>query len=112
MAMLVFCQLFGGALFVTFAELAFSNGLTSGLAKYAPAVNPLTVIDAGASAFRNIIPADQLHGVLQAYVVGFEHVLYLSTASIGACLIFCWGMGWKKVHKAKPKTPELEEALP
>jgi hypothetical protein len=99
MAVLVFSQLFGGALFVSLAQVIFTNGLASGLVKYAPTVVPSTVIDAGATAFRQVITAEQVPGVLKAYSSGLDHAFYLATGSAGIGLLFIWGMGWKKVSK-------------
>jgi hypothetical protein len=110
MAILVFAQLFGAALFLSFGELIFTNGLTSALATYEPSLDPNVVINAGAAAIRDVVPADQLEGVLKAYAVGVDHVFYLATGAGAACLIFCWGMGWKKVTKAVPKESEDSKA--
>jgi hypothetical protein len=101
MALVVFAQLFGGALFVSIGEVIFSTGLASGLAEYAPTVVPSTVINAGASAFRQVITTEQVPGVLKAYSSGIDHTLYLATGSVGMALLFVWGMGWKKVSQGK-----------
>jgi heme A synthase len=101
MAILVFCQLFGGALMLNFAQLAFSNSLLTALQKYAPTVDPATVIAAGATAMRQVIPADQLGGVLKAYDVGLQHVYYLTTGCAAASLFFSLGMGWRKIATKK-----------
>jgi hypothetical protein len=100
MAILVFAQLFGGSLFISLSEVLFTNGLRSGLDQYAPGVNSTAVIEAGAAAFREVVTADQLPGVLKAYSTGVDHSLYLATGSVAVALVFCWGMGWQKIKKA------------
>jgi hypothetical protein len=105
MAILVFWQLFGGALMLNFAQLVFSHSLIVALEQYAPNTDPAAVIAAGATAFRQIIPADQLQGVLKAYNVGLQHVYYLATGSAAASLLFSLGLGWRKIAiKKKPDT--------
>jgi hypothetical protein len=100
-SLLVFCQTFGGAIFLAFAQTIFSHGLDSGLAKYAPTVNAESVIEAGATAIRHVVTSEQLPGVLEAYSVAVDHAFYLSTACASAWFCFSWGMGWYSVKKKK-----------
>lgn len=106
MAIVMFSQTFGGALFLTFAETDFTNGLTKAMLTSAPNVNVETVIAAGASAIRKVVPDADLGGVLFAYNQAVQHVFYLAAGSAAATLLFCWGMGWKSVKKAKVVKPE------
>jgi hypothetical protein len=101
MSILVFCQTFGGAVFLSVAELIFSQGLISGLQEYAPTVNPEIVIKAGATAVRSVVSPANLPAVLRAYMVGIDRVFYLGTGAAGAVFLFSWGMGWKSVKKDK-----------
>lgn len=106
MALVIFSQTFGGALFLTFAETDFTNGLTKAMSTSAPNVSVETVIAAGASAVRKVVPKAELAGVLFAYNQAVQHVFYLSAGAAAATLLFCWGMGWKSVKKAKVVKPE------
>lgn len=101
MAIVVFAQTFGGALFATFAQLIFNNSLLAGLAKYAPTVNAGMVVEAGATAIRQVVKPADLLGVLQAYNVSVNHNFYLAAGASVGSFIFCWGMGWKKIEKEK-----------
>lgn len=107
MAMVIFSQLFGGALFLSFSQTAFTNGLTKYIPLYAPEVSPQTVIDAGATAVRQAVPKDALEGVLEAYSTSINHVFYLAAACAAAMFLFCWGLGWKSIKKAKKVQPEV-----
>jgi hypothetical protein len=107
MSTLIFTQTFSGALFLTFADLIFSNGLETAMPHFAPEVDVQAVIQAGATGFRTIVPAASLHAVLVAYNQAVNHVFYLLTGAGVALLIFSWGMGWKSVKKAKVVAPEV-----
>jgi hypothetical protein len=66
-SIVVFCQFFGGALFLAFAETDFSNSLSSALTEFAPGVNETLVFNAGATAAREVVTSEQLPGLLRAY---------------------------------------------
>jgi len=66
-ALVVFTQFFGSAVFIAFAQTAFTNSLGPALREYAPNVTAKFVIDTGATNLRDVIPADALEGVLMAY---------------------------------------------
>ena len=101
MSLAVFSQTFGGALFLSFAETTFSNGLTKYVPTYAPGTNAETVIQAGATAVRQSVPSTALAGVLQAYNKSINNVFYLAAGAAVATFVFCWGLGWKSIKKAK-----------
>ena len=106
MSLVVFSQNFGGALFLSFDQTTFSNGLNDALHKYAPEVDAGAVIHAGATGFRALVDKNSLDGVILAYNKAVSHVFYVAAgASVGA-FIFCWGMGWKSIKKPKVVTPE------
>lgn len=105
-ALLIFAQGFGGALFLAFAETDFTNGLTKAIKAFAPNVSAETVIAAGASAVRDVVPKADLGGAFLAYNQAIQHVFYLAAGAAAATLVFCWGMGWKSVKKAKVAKPE------
>jgi hypothetical protein len=95
MSLVIFAQTLGGALFLTFAETVFTNGLVQGLATYTPEISAQTVINAGATAVREVVPSSSLAGVLLAYDQAISHTFYLAAAAAVATFVFCWGMGWK-----------------
>lgn len=116
MSILVFCQTFGGAVFLSVAQLIFSQGLISGLEEYAPTINPEIVIKAGATAVRSVVSPADLPAVLRAYMVGIDRVFYLGTGAAGAIFLFSWGMGWRSIKKDKnvnlpAKTPAAVPAV-
>jgi hypothetical protein len=66
-AMVLFCQFFGGALFLAFADTDLSSSLKSTLPEYAPGANATSIFNAGASGLRAVVSINQLPRVLLAY---------------------------------------------
>ena len=101
MALLMFSQTFGGALFLSFSDTIFTNSLKALIPTYAPSIDATTVINAGANGIRRLISSSNLGNVLVAYAKSVDRVFYL-TASAGVCCFICtWGMGWKDIRKKK-----------
>lgn len=103
MAILTFSQTFGGSIFLAVAEVLLTAGLRNKIPEYAPNVNPETVIAAGATGFRDVVPAKDLLSVLVAYSKAIDEVFYLCAALCVVQFCFVWGMGWKNVKKGKPE---------
>ncbi|KAI0376197.1 putative MFS multidrug transporter [Hypomontagnella monticulosa] len=101
MALTMFSQNFGGALFLSFSETIFTNSLKTLIPEYAPSVDPQTVIDAGATGFRGSISSSALANVLLAYAQSVDRVFYLTAGASVACFIFAWGTGWVDIRKKK-----------
>lgn len=99
MAMIMFSQTFGGAMFLSFSDTIFTNSLKSLIPKYAPSVDPEAVIAAGATEFRNILSGNDLANVLVAYAKSVDPVFYLTAGAGVGCFVFAWGMGWKDIRK-------------
>jgi len=83
---ILFSQLFGGAIFVSAATNVFNTHLISDLTSQVPSLDPQQIIDAGASNLKSVVPADLLPAVLVAYnnavVKTFEMALILACISI------------------------------
>ncbi|KFY10184.1 hypothetical protein V491_07779 [Pseudogymnoascus sp. VKM F-3775] len=78
MSTLVFCQIFGGAVFLSVAQTIFSGGLLSALAKYAPSVDAKKVVEAGATAIKSVVKPEQVAGVIESYNHAVNRNFYLS----------------------------------
>ncbi|KAL9094341.1 MAG: hypothetical protein Q9165_003482 [Trypethelium subeluteriae] len=102
MALLMFSQAFGGALFLAFSELIFNNGLQSLIPKYAPGVNPVTVINAGGVGVRGLVSPSQLAGVLVAYSKSVDRVFYFTAGLAVVAFAASWFMGFKDVRRKAP----------
>jgi len=110
-ALVVFSQNLGGVVFLSLAEVVFSNGLRHDLASYAPEVNPEVVIVAGATAVRRVVPAASLPGVLLAYSKSFDRVMYLATGAAGGAFLFAFGMRWMSIKKVQAVKPASEQEV-
>lgn len=99
MALVTFSQSFGAAVFLSLAETVFSNSFADLISNYAPLVDGQSVIDAGATGFRNVVSGSDLAGVLTAYAESIDRVFYLAAGAGFGCFVFAWGMGWKGLKK-------------
>jgi hypothetical protein len=106
MSLAVFSQTFGGAMFLSFAQTIFSHGLVVGLKEYAPTVDAQTVVTTGATAIRNVIKAEEVAGVVEAYNLAINHNFYLGAGAAVAMFVCSWGMGWHSIKKKKVVAPE------
>lgn len=100
-ALVVFSQNLSGAVFLSLAEVIFSNQLRHELVVQAPGVDISAVISAGASAsgVRHAVPASFLPGVILAYSKSFDHVMYLATGAAVGAFLCATCMGWVRVKK-------------
>lgn len=105
-AMVVFCQNFGGVLFLTLAQVIFSNRLRHNLETYAPGVSAEAVIEAGATTFREVVEKALLGGVLVAYTKAVDDVFKMAAGAAGGALLSAFGMGWVNIKKLKEKKKE------
>ena len=104
MALTIFSQSFGAAVFLSLAETIFSNSFGNLISEYAPSVNGQSIIDAGATGFRKTVSGTNLAGVLIAYAKSIDRVFYLAAGMGVGCFVFAWGMGWKDLRKKKEIT--------
>ncbi|KAK3385784.1 putative MFS multidrug transporter [Podospora didyma] len=105
MALLVFAQTFGGAIFLTIAQSIFTDSLVSGLQAYTPTIDIERIVHAGASGFRDIISESDLPGVLLAYSDSIDKVMYLALASSVGIVAVGLGMGWHDIRKKEKPSP-------
>lgn len=101
-AAVVASQSLGGAIFLSVGNSVFQNQLqkASGANQF-PGVDIKKVIDAGATTFRHVIPADQIPAMLQVYNKALQVVFTVSIPLGGlAALISCF-MEWKSVKVNK-----------
>lgn len=101
MALIIFSQSFGAAVFLSLAETIFSNSFGNLISEYAPSINGQSIIDAGATDFRKIVSGTNLAGVLIAYAKSIDRVFYMAAGMGVGCFVFAWGMGWKDLRKKK-----------
>ncbi|KAF1829262.1 MFS gliotoxin efflux transporter glia [Decorospora gaudefroyi] len=95
---LYFFQILGGAFSISAAQSAFVNRLIHSLAVNAPGINPQKVIITGASELRAVFTAEQLPGVLQAYMDGLKAAFAVGIGMAGMAFIASFLSPWKRLY--------------
>ncbi|RMZ39131.1 MFS multidrug transporter [Aspergillus flavus] len=103
LALMTCSQTLGGAIFLAVGQVIFAQALRVKIPQHAPAVDPETVIGAGATGFRDVVSLQDLPGVLTAYAKSVDRVFYLGVGLSVAQFVFAWGVGLKNVKKDKGK---------
>jgi hypothetical protein len=96
-SVLLFAQMFGGAVFLSVAENVFENRLVSRIIAELPGVDPNVLIDAGATNIRKSVPEAQLPTVLTAYNGALMETFYIPTALCALSLIGAVATEWRSV---------------
>jgi hypothetical protein len=99
MSLVAFSQSFGGSMFLAIAQTLFNYSLTEGLRTLAPSVDATTVIQAGASGFRDVVRPEELRGVREAYNLSFTREFDLAAVTYAVMFFSAWAMGWYSVKK-------------
>ncbi|CAK7223719.1 hypothetical protein SBRCBS47491_005303 [Sporothrix bragantina] len=100
--LLSFGQNFGGAIWLTVANSVFDNTLKKQLLQNAPGINPEVVIAAGATAFREVVPAASVPSVILSYANSVDRVFYMAVGLTVASFFCTFGLGWVDIRKHKP----------
>ncbi|KAJ0107115.1 hypothetical protein J7T55_014643 [Diaporthe amygdali] len=98
MSTLIFAQNMITSVLNSVASTVFNSGLRTQIPRYAPSIDPETVIEAGASRIRDVVPASELRHVLMGYVRAVDQVYYITLASFGLSCAVVWGLGWRDIR--------------
>jgi len=66
-AIVMFVQLLGGTLFISFGQTIFTNQLKTAIPHFAPEVDSSKILEVGATAFKTVVTPSQIPGVVLAY---------------------------------------------
>lgn len=88
----------GGTSFITAAQSAFVNKMTRHLSITAPGVDPLVVIQTGATEIRHKFAASQVAGIVAAYMSGLKVAFAIVIGAAGLSLIIGLFNRWKKLN--------------
>lgn len=102
---LMFCNVLGGAMFVSFAQTVFSNQLRKALGQFAPDIDADAVLAVGATSFKTVVRPEKVAEVVKAYNQALTRAFYLGAGASVASFLASWGMGWTnlKTKKAEEK---------
>ncbi|KAK2612055.1 hypothetical protein QQS21_001904 [Conoideocrella luteorostrata] len=96
-AMLLFAFCVGSSTSLGVGQSVLSNILLVKIPSLAPGVNPLSVINTGATEIRNVFPADAVPGIVQAYLFGLRAVFAVVTAYAGVATVVAVSSKWEKL---------------
>ena len=96
-SMTLFFQTIGGAFFVSAGETAFANTLLAKIPITAPNVSPAAVLAAGATQLRSTFAAEDIPGILRAYMDGLHVTFYLAIALAGMSVVIACLTEWRNV---------------
>lgn len=100
-SVIIFVQTLGGALFVSIGQNVFTNKLVSGLAEYAPSIDPKIVLETGATSIQQTIEKSQLPGVTLAYNNALTRAFLVSAVMAASTIIGSAAIEWKSVKGKK-----------
>jgi MFS transporter, DHA2 family, glioxin efflux transporter len=86
-AIMIFFQTISGAIFVSIGQTLFTNQLIKSVPKYAPNVDPATVVATGATQLKDTFSAADLPGVIRAYMSGLKDAYALGIALAGCAFV-------------------------
>ncbi|EEH06654.1 efflux pump [Histoplasma capsulatum G186AR] len=112
MAIIIFCQNMGGAVFLVAANSIFTNGLLKELQNHIDeiGVDPDIILRSGITSIRSIVSGDKLTAALECYTTAISHVMYLGIGAGVVTFAFGWGLGWVDIRKTKQ--PQAIQANP
>ena len=105
-ALVMFCQQMGGAVFVSVGQSVFTNQLVKGLRSVA-GISPTVVVNTGATDLRQVVDPSNLRGVLVAYNGALTKTFTVALAMSCLSIIGALCIEWKNI-KPKKKTDEVE----
>ncbi|CAK5276777.1 unnamed protein product [Mycena citricolor] len=96
-SIILFLQTIGGALFVSVGQNIFTNTLIKNIARNVPAIDPASVLAAGATNLKGVVPAESLGAVLVQYNGAIMTTFRVSIAMSSLSLIGALGTEWRSV---------------
>lgn len=101
-ALLIFTQSLGGALFLCVGQNIFQNKLVSNIAAaHIQGLDPLTVVNTGATQIQSLIPKQFLPAVLVAYNKALTQTFYVGTALAALSILGALAVPWNSVKGKK-----------
>lgn len=100
-AITLFFQTIGGAFFVSAGQTAWANRLLSRIPQTAPGVDPKVVVATGATQLRHIFSAEQIPGILTAYMDGLKLTFALVIALAGITMPIALAAKWRNVKPSE-----------
>ncbi|KAI3402167.1 hypothetical protein diail_96 [Diaporthe ilicicola] len=97
-ACIFFSQQLGGAIFTTVGQTILSNLLVSQLTGV-PGVDPVQIVNSGATELADIVPPEELNVVIDAYNYALTRIFLAAMGLAFAALLSAACMEWKSIKK-------------
>ncbi|KAF2215462.1 hypothetical protein CERZMDRAFT_110127 [Cercospora zeae-maydis SCOH1-5] len=119
-SLMFFVQQLGGAIFVCVGQNVFNTSLVNGLVELVKDLDPMTIINTGATDIRTIVPPQDLEQVLVIYNTALRHVFVVGVIMAALSALGSFALEWRSVkgqqgptqqerhrnHSAKETEPE------
>lgn len=97
-ALLLCFQTVGAAIMVSAAQSVFVNTMMKAVPTLAPGVDPMRVVATGAGQLRSVFTAEELPGVLAAYLDGIQAAFLLACTIAGIAFLVGLLLPWKPLN--------------
>lgn len=104
MAITFWAQQLGGAIFVSVGQSILSSVLVERLGDL-PGVNARTIIETGATDLHDLVPADEMHRVVDAFNTACTRIFLVAAVLSAVQVLFACCMQWKSIKKGKQGPP-------
>lgn len=106
LALMVFSQTLGGAVFISVGQNVLASNLVKGITKLVSDVDPAMIVNTGATDLRELVSAEQLPAVLEAYNESLHHVFLVAAGVAAVSILGSSTLEWKSVKKNEKATVE------
>lgn len=117
-SLIFFCQMLGGAIFVSVGQNVFDSHLIQNLTQVVHGLDPAIIVNTGATDLRHIVPPQDLHKVLVAYNSALRQTFVGGTVVASLGILGALLVRWRSVkgkegpagNKSAPKGKEISNA--
>jgi hypothetical protein len=95
MALVVFMQTLGGAVFISVGQNVLTSHLVSGIERLLiGGLDPVVIVNTGATDLRGLVPGESLPAVLEVYNGALRQVFLVSTGLASVTVLGALGLEW------------------
>lgn len=99
MALVVFMQTLGGAVFISVGQNVLTAHLVGGISRLVDGLDPALIVNTGATDLRGLVPGELLPAVLEVYNEALRQVFLISTGLASVTVLGALGLEWRSVKK-------------
>ena len=108
-SLMSFCQMLGGAIFISVGQNVFDSHLVDGLVKLVHGLNPIEIVNTGATELRRIVPEQDRHEVLAVYNSALREVFMVALAMGCISILGAVFVEWRSVKGTQGPTGDKSE---